>query len=182
MRTRFLGSQSSQPSHPISAFTVSSAHSILVPFAMRQNLALWSVGSQNVSRCKASEAVGRARSLPIRLGGARRSLGTVRTPGKFDEMSLGPCAHPVHTQSPYAVPRSIRSFLESARRARTLGGHPTRPGVRDGANRLAAEAAPQQAVLVELLEPLGILHIGFAARDVLDVARIHEQDLEAASF
>src|SRR5881296_1743900 len=100
MRTRFLGSQSSQPSHPISAFTVSSAHSILVPFAMRQNLALWSVGSQNVSRCKASEAVGRARSLPIRLGGARRSLGTVRTPGKFDEMSLGPCAHPVHTQSP----------------------------------------------------------------------------------
>jgi hypothetical protein len=45
-----------------------------------------------------------------------------------------------------------------------------------------AEAAPQQAVLVELLEPLGILHIGFAARDMLDVARIHEQDLEAAGF
>jgi hypothetical protein len=46
-----------------------SAHSILVPFAMRQNLALWSVSSHNLSRCKASEAVGRARSLPIRLGG-----------------------------------------------------------------------------------------------------------------
>src|SRR5439155_16853238 len=30
---------------------------------------------------KASEAVGRARNLPIRWGGACRSLGTVRTPG-----------------------------------------------------------------------------------------------------
>ena len=45
-----------------------------------------------------------------------------------------------------------------------------------------AEAATQQAMLVQLLEPLGILHIGFAARDVLDVARIHQEDLEAAGF
>src|SRR5215831_12752739 len=34
MRTLFFGSHSSQPSHPISALTVSSAHSILVPLAM----------------------------------------------------------------------------------------------------------------------------------------------------
>ena len=44
------------------------------------------------------------------------------------------------------------------------------------------EAATQQSMLVQLLKPLGILHIGFAARDMLDVARIHEQDLEAAGF
>src|SRR5215470_19751977 len=35
MRILFFGSHNSQPSQPISAFTVSSAHSILVPLAMR---------------------------------------------------------------------------------------------------------------------------------------------------
>src|SRR5262249_3399128 len=33
MRTWFFGSHNSHPSHPISALTVSSAHSILVPLA-----------------------------------------------------------------------------------------------------------------------------------------------------
>src|SRR5439155_19010585 len=58
------------------------------------------------------------------------------------------------------------------------------PGVRDGAQVGAQpyhpiarpKAATQQSMLVQLLKPLGILHIGFAARDMLDVARIHEQD------
>jgi hypothetical protein len=35
---------------------------------------------------------------------------------------------------------------------------------------------------MQLLEPLRILHIGFAPRDMLDIARVHEQDLEAAGF
>jgi len=37
-------------------------------------------------------------------------------------------------------------------------------------------------MLMELLKPLGILYIALAARDMLNVARIHEQDLEASSF
>src|SRR5262249_36024897 len=39
VRTLFFGSHNSHPSQPISALTVSSAHSILVPLAMR--LFLW---------------------------------------------------------------------------------------------------------------------------------------------
>ena len=37
-------------------------------------------------------------------------------------------------------------------------------------------------MLVELLQPLGIVHVGLAARDILDVARVHQQHLEAAGF
>src|SRR5436309_15174163 len=36
MRTLFFGSHNSHPSHPISALTVSSPHSILVPLAMQR--------------------------------------------------------------------------------------------------------------------------------------------------
>ena len=44
------------------------------------------------------------------------------------------------------------------------------------------EAAPEQAILVELLQPLRIVHVALAARDMLDVARVHQQHLEAARF
>jgi len=37
-------------------------------------------------------------------------------------------------------------------------------------------------MLVELLEPLGVVHVGLPARDILDVARIHQQHLKAAGF
>ena len=43
-----------------------------------------------------------------------------------------------------------------------------------------AEAAPEQPVLMELLQPLRIVHVGLAARDMLDVARVHQEHLEAA--
>jgi hypothetical protein len=42
------------------------------------------------------------------------------------------------------------------------------------------EAATEQSVLVQLLEPLGRVHVGLPARDILDIARIHQQHLEAA--
>jgi len=38
-------------------------------------------------------------AAPRSAWGTRRSLGTVRTPGKGDEMSLGPSPHSFHTQS-----------------------------------------------------------------------------------
>src|SRR3989441_9087272 len=44
------------------------------------------------------------------------------------------------------------------------------------------EAAAEQPMLVELLQPLGIVHVGLSARDILHVARIHQQHFEAAGF
>ena len=44
------------------------------------------------------------------------------------------------------------------------------------------EAAPQQAVLVELLQPLRIGHVRLAAGDILDVTRIHQKHFEAVRF
>ena len=44
------------------------------------------------------------------------------------------------------------------------------------------EAPAQQPVLVELLQPLRIVHIRLAAGDVLDVARVDQQHLEPARF
>jgi len=40
------------------------------------------------------------------------------------------------------------------------------------------ETAPKQAMLVELLQPLRDVHVGLAARDVLDVAGVHQEHLE----
>jgi len=37
-----------------------------------------------------------------------------------------------------------------------------------------AKAASKQAILVELLQPLRIVHVALAARDVLDIARVHQ--------
>ena len=49
------------------------------------------------------------------------------------------------------------------------------------AHRVAgAERTPQQAVAHELLQPLAVQHVGLAARDVLDVARVDQQHREAA--
>jgi hypothetical protein len=45
-----------------------------------------------------------------------------------------------------------------------------------------AEAASQQPILMELLKPLRIVDVGLSARDVLDVARVHEQYLETTRF
>ena len=45
-----------------------------------------------------------------------------------------------------------------------------------------AKAAAQQAVLVQLLEPLRIIDIGLAPRNVPGVPRIDEQHLEPALF
>ena len=44
------------------------------------------------------------------------------------------------------------------------------------------EAAAEQAILMELLQPLRIVHVGLAARDMLDVAGVHQQHLEAPRF
>ena len=45
-----------------------------------------------------------------------------------------------------------------------------------------AKAPAQEAHRVELAEPLTVLDVTFAARDILDVARIDQQDLKAASL
>jgi hypothetical protein len=42
------------------------------------------------------------------------------------------------------------------------------------------EAAAEEAVLVQLLEPLGVADVGLPAGHVLHVARVHEDDLEAS--
>jgi len=44
------------------------------------------------------------------------------------------------------------------------------------------EAPAKQPVLVELLQPLGIVHIRLSAGHVLDVAGVDEQHLEPAGF
>ena len=44
------------------------------------------------------------------------------------------------------------------------------------------ETAPKQAMLVELLQPLRDVHVGLAARDVLDVAGVHQEHLEPSRF
>jgi hypothetical protein len=45
-----------------------------------------------------------------------------------------------------------------------------------------SEAPAQQPVLVDLLQPLRIVHIRLPAGDVLDVARVDQQHLEATDF
>jgi hypothetical protein len=45
--------------------------------------------------------------------------------------------------------------------------------------RAWTEAAPEQAVLMELLQPLRIVHVALAAGHMLDVARVHEDDRDA---
>jgi hypothetical protein len=37
-------------------------------------------------------------------------------------------------------------------------------------------------VFVQLLQPLSVVDVGLAARNVLDVARVHEEYLEAAGL
>ena len=37
------------------------------------------------------------------------------------------------------------------------------------------EAAPEQAIFMELLEPLRIVHVALSAWDMLDVARVHQE-------
>jgi hypothetical protein len=46
-----------------------------------------------------------------------------------------------------------------------VGAQPDDPGA-------GAEAAPEQPMLVEL--PLRVVHVGLAARDMSDVARVHQ--------
>jgi len=48
-----------------------------------------------------------------------------------------------------------------------VGAQPDDPGA-------GAEAAPEQPMLVELLQPLRVVHVGLAARDMPDVARVHQ--------
>src|SRR4051794_36043036 len=45
-----------------------------------------------------------------------------------------------------------------------------------------SKATAQQSVLVELLEPLRIVHVGLAARHVLRVTSVDEKHLEATSL
>ena len=53
----------------------------------------------------------------------------------------------------------------------------------DGADRLRrAEGPPQEADGMEVLEPLAVLDIRLPARDVLDVAGVHQADLNAAGL
>ena len=55
-------------------------------------------------------------------------------------------------------------------------------GAQGGDLRLRAETATEQPVGMQLAQPSRIAHIGFAARHVLGVAGIHEDDLEAMRF
>ena len=48
--------------------------------------------------------------------------------------------------------------------------------------RRRPKAAPEQADAVQLAQPLAIRHITLPAGDILEVPRVHEQDLEAARF
>ena len=43
-----------------------------------------------------------------------------------------------------------------------------------------AERPAEQAEGHELLQPLAVQYVGFAPRDILDVARVHQQNREAA--
>ena len=47
---------------------------------------------------------------------------------------------------------------------------------------VGSETASQQAMLMQLLEPLGVVDVGLATRDILDVARVDEKHLESARF
>jgi hypothetical protein len=58
----------------------------------------------------------------------------------------------------------------------------TQVGAQLGDTVAWTEAAPQQPVRMELLQPLRIVHVALAAGDMLDVARVHEEDLESASL
>jgi hypothetical protein len=42
------------------------------------------------------------------------------------------------------------------------------------------EAGPEQPIGMELLQPLRIIHVAFAARDMLGVARVDEEHLESS--
>ena len=44
------------------------------------------------------------------------------------------------------------------------------------------KARAEQPVLVQLLEPLGIVHVGLAPRHVFDMTGVHEQDLKSGLF
>jgi hypothetical protein len=45
-----------------------------------------------------------------------------------------------------------------------------------------SKTGAQQTVLVELLQPLRVVHVGLATRDILGVARVDQEDLEASRF
>ena len=45
-----------------------------------------------------------------------------------------------------------------------------------------AKTPPKQAHAMEVAQPFAVRHIAFATRDVLDVARVHEQDGDAAGL
>lgn len=45
-----------------------------------------------------------------------------------------------------------------------------------------AEAAAEQAVLMELLQPLRVVDVCLAARNVLRVSRVNEQNFESAAL
>ena len=45
-----------------------------------------------------------------------------------------------------------------------------------------AKAPTNQTKLVELLKPLRVIDIGLSARDILDIARVHEEHFQATGF
>src|SRR5215813_3499730 len=80
MRTSFFGSHNSHPSHPISALTVSSAHSIFVPLAISHRerhghrREEWTgIHASHAGHCTACEGMRSKLRLSVSGLGARRS-------------------------------------------------------------------------------------------------------------
>ena len=91
---------------------------------------------------------------------------SLTTSGQLDVHLHQRLLHPLDVR-PGALDQALPMAHVGAQRDDGLGGTKT---------------PAQQADAVEVAEPLAVGHVALPSRDVLDVARVDEQDLEAAGF
>src|SRR5262245_46838873 len=115
MRTLFFGSHNSHPSHPISALTVSSAHSILVPLAMIASALYYPV----IAHRRLLSGVGDEPCAPSR----HAARGASRSAPLFDEFAD---PHPQRLGEPpqYAQRRIMQPELDPRQIAAAHVGSP----------------------------------------------------------